>query len=74
LHILQLATLHFLPCMFFLTLINFCIVFYAKKNIKMENKIQRRQNKCNRKCKKNATSNVALSELHFFATCDVAFS
>jgi len=91
LHILQLATLHFLPCMFFCNFDQrlYCFFYAKKKHIKMENKIQRRQNKCNRKCKKNATSNVALSELHFCCnlrrriflagfflveTCDIAFS
>ena len=47
-------------CMFFATLINFCI--FLRKKWKMENKIQRRQNKCNRKCKK-----MQLPTLHFLS-------
>ena len=75
---MQLPTLHFLRCIFFATcdvafsplhffatLINFCI-FLRKKNEKMQTNMQRHQNKCNRKCEKNATSNAAFSELHFF--------
>jgi type I restriction-modification system DNA methylase subunit len=85
---LQLATLHFLRCIFFATLINFCI-FFTKKKRKNANKNATAPKQMQRRMRKNATSKVAFSELHFFCnlrrrifladfflfeTCDIAFS
>ena len=60
--LLQLATLHFLRCIFFAILINVCI-FFTKKKCKTNATAPKQMQ---RKMRKNATSNVAFSELHFF--------
>ena len=55
----------FSPLHFFATLINFCICF-TKKNVKNANKNATAPKQMQRRMRKNATSKVAFSELHFF--------
>jgi len=71
---LQLATLHFLGCIFFATLINVCI-FLTKKITKNMQKNATAPKQMQPKMRKK----LQLPTFHFlscifFATCDVAFS